>query len=115
MFGQLGQIAQLMRNAGAIKEGLKDMQARMAAARFVGEAGGGQVRATVDGKGEIQSIKIDPALVQGGDVELLEDLICGSVRDAVRLSREGAQKEMEALTGGVNLGSVMEMFGGGKP
>ncbi|MBW7904917.1 MAG: YbaB/EbfC family nucleoid-associated protein [Phycisphaerae bacterium] len=115
MFGNLGQLAQLLRNAGQIKDGLKDMQARMAAARFTGEAGGGQVRATVDGKGEIQSITIDPELVRAGDTELIEDLVCAGVREAVRLSREGAQKEVEALTGGVNLGSVMDMFGGGKP
>ncbi len=68
MFGNLGQLAQLLRNAGQIKDGLKDMQARMAAARFTGEAGGGQVRATVDGKGEIQSITIDPELVRAGDI-----------------------------------------------
>jgi DNA-binding YbaB/EbfC family protein len=112
MFGNLGQLTQLLRNAGQIKEGLRDLQTRLAAARYTGEAAGGQVRATVDGKGELHAVKIEPELIRSGDVELIEDLVCASVRDAVRLSRESVQKEMESLTGGVNLGSVMDMLGG---
>jgi len=109
--GNLGQIAGLLKNAGQIKENMKVMQERLKAARFVGEAGGGQVRATVDGRGEIVSMKIEPATIEDGDIEMLEDLICAAFRDAVAKSREGAQKEMETATGGMNLQGMMDMLG----
>jgi len=114
MFGNLGQLAGLLKNAGQIKQNMQGMQERLKAARYAGEAGGGQVSATVDGRGELVAIKLDPSVVKSGDVELLEDLICASVRDAVSKSREAAQKEMEAATGGMNLGGMMDMLGGGQ-
>jgi DNA-binding YbaB/EbfC family protein len=112
MLGNLGQLASLLKNAGQIKENMKEMQGRLAAARYASESGGGQVRATVDGKGELVEIKLDPATVQTGDTELLEDLICAAVRDAVSQSREAVQKEMQAATGGMDLSGMMgDMFG----
>ncbi len=113
MFGNLGQIAGLLKNFGAIKQNMEQMNARLQAARMVGEAGGGQVRATVDGRGELLSVKLEPALVQGGDVELIEDLVCAAVRDAVARSREALQKEMQAATGGLNLPGMGDLLGGG--
>ena len=112
MLGNLGQLASLLKNAGQIKENMRAMQERLQAARYVGEAGGGQVHATVDGRGELVRIKLEPATVAGGDAELLEDLICAAVRDATAKSREGVQKEMQAATGGMDLGNMMDMLGG---
>ncbi len=113
MFGNLGQLAGLLKNMGAIRQNMEAMNARLQAARLVGEAGGGQVRATVDGRGELVSVKIEPTLVQGGDVELLEDLVCAAVRDATARAREALQKEMQAATGGLNLPGMGDLLGGG--
>jgi DNA-binding YbaB/EbfC family protein len=114
MFGNLGQLASLMKNAGAIKQGMADLQERMKTARHTGEAGGGQVRATVDGRGELQNVKIEPALVQAGDVEMIEDLVCAAIRDANTRAREAAQQEMQSLTGGLGLPGLDQMLGGGQ-
>ena len=114
MLGNIGQLASLLKNAGQIKENMQGMQERLAAARYVGESGGGQVSATVDGKGELVQIKLEPATVEAGDIELLEDLICAAVRDAIVKSREAVQKEMQAATGGMDLGGMMDMLGGGQ-
>lgn len=114
MLGNLGQLAQILKNAGQIKQNMAQMNERMATARFTGEAGGGQVQATVDGKGEAVGVKIDPALITAGDVEMLEDLICAAMRDAVHRSREAMQKEMEAAMGGIDLGPMKSMLGGGE-
>ena len=111
MLGNLGQLASLLKNAGQLKENMKVLQERLAAARYIGEAGGGQVRATVDGRGELVEIKLDPATIERRDVELLEELICAAVRDAVSKSREAVQKEMEAATGGMNLQGMMDLLG----
>lgn len=111
MFGNIGQLAGLLRNAGQIQESIRQAHDRLAAARFVGEAGAGQVRATVDGRGELVSVKLETALVVGGDVELTEELIVAAVRDAVVRSREAAAREIETATGGLNLESIMKMLG----
>ncbi len=115
MFGNLGQIAQLLKNAGQIKQNVTAANERLAAARFTGESGGGQVRATVDGRGDLMNIKFDPALVQQNDLELMEDLTVAAVRDAVRVSREAAKKELESAMGGMSLGPMMDMLGAGRP
>lgn len=115
MFGNMGQLASLLKNAGQIKENMQAMQERLKEARYVGESGGGQVRTTVDGRGEIIEVKLDPETVQAGDIEMLEDLIRASVNQAVVASREGVQKEMQAATGGMDLGGMMgDMLGGPK-
>lgn len=113
MLGNLGQLASLMKNAGALKQGMQEMQERLAASRHTGESGGGQVQATVDGKGELISMKIEPQLVEGGDVEMLEDLCCAAVRDAIARSREAMQSEMSDLAG--NLGLPPDMLKGNLP
>jgi DNA-binding YbaB/EbfC family protein len=113
MFGNLGQIASLLKNSGKIQESMKQMQERLAAARFVGEAGGGQVQATVDGKGDLISIKIERNLVNSGDVELLEDLVTAAVRSAISISRTGMQSEIANVGGSLGfpaLGDMLEKF-----
>lgn len=113
MLGNFGQLASLLKNAGQMKQNLEEMNQRLEAARFVGEAGGGQVSATVNGRGEPLNIKIEPTLVKGGDVELLEDLVAAAVRDAISRSRESMAKEMQAITGGLsNLPGLGNLFGG---
>jgi len=100
MFDNLLQVAQLLKNAGQIRQNLSALNERLAAARFTAEAGGGQVRATVDGRGELVALKVDPRLATA-DVEMMEDLICAAVRESVRLSREAAQKELGSALGGI--------------
>jgi len=112
MLGNLGQLMNLMKNAGALKQTAQQMNERLQALRLTGQAGGGQVQATVDGRGELLGVRIDPALLKSGDVEMLEDLVCAAIRDAVTRSRETLQKEMQELTGGLNLPGMADLFGG---
>jgi nucleoid-associated protein EbfC len=112
MLGNLGQIMSLMKNAGQIKQAVQEIGERMKAARYTADAGGGQVKATVDGKGDLIAVKFEPALVQGGDVELIEDLTCAAIRAAVATSRQAAQAEIQNVTGGLNLPGLDGLFGG---
>lgn len=112
MFPQLGQLASLLKNAGKIKENMKQMQERLKAARYEGQAGGGQVRATVDGRCHLVSLHLDRAAVQIGDVEMLEDLVCAAVNDAAAQARAAAEQEMQGLTGGLDMQKMMDMLGG---
>ncbi len=112
MFGQLGQIAKLLGNAGKIKQDMERMQERLKAARFIGAAGGGQVQATCDGRAELVAIRIEPTLLAGGDTEMLEDLVVAAVAQAAAHAREGAKKEMESLAGELGLPGIGGMLGG---
>ncbi len=110
MFGQLGDIANLLKSAKEIQGKVAEMQAELANRRYEADAGGGMVRVTVDGKCTLVDIKIDPKALD--DVELLEDLVKGAVCAAVQKSQEAMKTEMAGLTGGLNLPGLSEMLGG---
>jgi nucleoid-associated protein EbfC len=69
----------------------------------VGAAGGGMVSVEADGKGQVRKVRIDPSLVTGGDVEMLEDLVAAAMTDAQQKAAAVSQEEMGKLTGGMNL------------
>ena len=110
MFGQLGNITGLLKSAREFQGKMAQMQAELAKRRYEADAGGGMVRATVDGKGTLLDIKIDPKAVD--DVELLEDLVKAAVSAAVNKSQDAMKSEMAALTGGLNVPGLTEMLGG---
>jgi DNA-binding protein YbaB len=86
------------------------LQESLAASRHEGFAGGDLVRAIVDGKGVLVDIKISPKAAS--DVELLEDMVKAAVGAASTKSAEAMKQEMAAMTGGLDLSSFSQMFGG---
>ncbi len=99
-----------MTNLGKMMKQAQEMQAKMAAMQaelesveIVGAAGGGLVTATLTGKGELRRLKIDPALVDPSEVEVLEDLVIAAVNDARHKVEAYAAEEMKKLTGGLQL------------
>ena len=100
-----------MKSAKELQGNLAKLEAELASRRYEGEAGGGMVRATVDGKGVLVDIRIDPQALN--DRELLEDLIKAAVCAATSKSREAIKGEMASLTGGLNIPGLTEMLGGG--
>ena len=72
-----------------------------------GTAGGGVVRAEVNGHRALRSVKIDPSAVDPDDVELLEDMIVAAVQDAMDKAARIAEDKMSALTGGLKIPGLM--------
>lgn len=70
---------------------------------FSAGAGGGAVEVTINGKHEVQSIKLKPEVVDPEDVEMLEDFLTIAFNEAVRKSNETMEREMGAITGGMNI------------
>ena len=71
-----------------------------------GETGGGLVRCVANGKGDVISIRIDPAVVSGSEPvnwTMVEDLVAGAVNVALERARELAQSELAKATGGLPL------------
>jgi DNA-binding YbaB/EbfC family protein len=86
-------------------------QAELAESKVDATVGGGVVRATVSGDGELLAIKIDPSVVDPGDIETLEDLVVAGVVEAMRQARELQAEKLGAATGGIDIGSVLGGFG----
>ncbi len=109
MFGKIGDLAGMLKQAKEMQAQLKQVQAELATRRHDGEAGAGLVRATVNGRCELVDIKIDPKAVE--DVELLEDLVKSSVAAATQKAQEEAAQEMQKLTGGIDLSALGNLLG----
>lgn len=111
MFGGLGNLAGMLKQAKSLQENLQKMQEELAARSYEGEAGAGMVRAEVNGKMELTRVKIDSKAA--GDVELLEDLVVAAVAAASRKAQDAAKEEMAKLTGGLSLPGLTDLLGQG--
>ena len=93
----------LMRQAQKMQEDMKSKQAELEAAEYTGSAAGEMVTVKMNGKHEVLSISIKPEAVDPDDIEMLEDLVAAAVNAAVRSVDETTEKEMGAITGGLNI------------
>ena len=84
-----------------MQQQLMAAQQELTTVEVEGSAGGGLVRATMTGSGELVSVTIDPKAVDPDDVETLQDLVVAAVRDAARAAADAAQEKMGPLTGGL--------------
>ena len=92
---------QLMKQAQKMQQQMMAAQEELASAEVEGSAGGGMVKATVSGAGDLLSLTIDPSIVDPEDVETLTDLVVAAVRDANRAAQELAAEKMGPLAGGL--------------
>lgn len=97
----------MMKQAQRMKAELERIQEEAAEKRVEGSAGGGMVTVTADGRGEIVAVRIDPEVAQGGDLEMLQDLIVAATNEAMRRARELLSTEMGRMTGGLSLPGLM--------
>ncbi len=96
-------IAKMMKEAQRMQARMAETQNELAARTVEATAGGGKIKVTATGAGDIVSIKIDPQVVDPQDVEFLEDLVLTGVRQALEDAREMAGAEMGKLTGGLKI------------
>jgi DNA-binding YbaB/EbfC family protein len=101
---------QLMKQAQQMQKQLMSAQAELAEMQVEGSAGGGLVRATMTGAGELTSVAIDPSVVDPDDVETLQDLVVAAVRDAARVAADLTQEKMGPLAGGLGGGLGLPGF-----
>ncbi|QIS17230.1 YbaB/EbfC family nucleoid-associated protein [Nocardia terpenica] len=96
----------LLAQAQQMQEAVMAAQAEIAAAEVEGEAGNGLVRVTIKATGEVQSMRIDPKVVDPSDIETLQDLVVGAVNDAMANAQELAAQKLGPLAGGMGGGSM---------
>ena len=102
-------LAGLMKQAQQMQEKMQEMQSKLESIDVEGVAGAGLVAVTLNGKGDLRRVKIDPKLADPADVEMLEDLIVAAHRDAKTKIEALTQDEMQKVTGGLQLPPGMKL------
>ena len=98
--GEGMNIQQMMKQAAKMQD---QVQKQAAQARAEGTAGGGAVTIVINGLKQVQSLKIDPEVVNKDDVEILQDMIIAAFVDAQKKVDEDMKKQMGGLLGGMGL------------
>ena len=96
-------IGDLLRQAQTMQSKMAEIQEQLGKKTVEGSSGGGMVRAVCTGKQEILSITIEKDVVDPEDVDMLQDLVTAAVNNALRLSRELAERELSSLAGGMKI------------
>ena len=100
----------MMKQAKQLQEKMQDMQASVEAISETGTSGAGLVSVTLNGKGMLSAVRIDPSLMKDGEGEILEDLIVAAHADAKSKIEATLQTKMQELTGGLQLPPGMKLF-----
>lgn len=95
------QLMQAMMQMQEMQRRMEETQATFGELLMTEEAGGGMVRATANGHGEITKLVIDPSLLQEGEKETLEDLIITVVNRATLAAKEAAAQQLKSATDGL--------------
>ena len=93
----------MMKQAQQMQKQMVKMQEEIESARGEYTAGGGVVKVVVTGKMTVESIEIDPDVLDGEDVEMLQDLILSAINGGLSKAQEMAASKMGAITGGLNI------------
>jgi DNA-binding YbaB/EbfC family protein len=93
----------LMQQAQQMQAGMQKTQEELAGKNVEASVAGGKVTVVANGAGDVQSIKIDPSVVDPNDVEFLQEIILQGVQEATTKGKEMAAAEMSKLTGGLGI------------
>jgi hypothetical protein len=96
-----GNMQEIMQQAQQMQQQLMAAQQELAEAEVNGTSGGGLVKATVSGAGELKNLTIDPKAVDPDDTETLADLVVAAVRDANAAAQKLTEEKMGPVTGGL--------------
>jgi hypothetical protein len=96
-------LGQMMKQVQEMQEKMQSMQAQMEDLIVKGSSGAGMIIVTLNGKGVVREVKIDPSIVDPNDVGLLEDLVAAAVNDARSKVDGKVAEKMQEVSGGITL------------
>ena len=105
MPGGMNQAA-MIKQAQKMQQDMIRMQEEMENKTYTAAAGGGMVKATVNGKHQLMALEIKEEAVDPDDVEMLQDMVIAAVNEAIREADTDSANNMSRLTGGLNLGGL---------
>ena len=97
----------IMKQAKKLQEKMANLQKELETRTVETTSGGGMVSVVVNGKYEIQSLKIDKEVANPDDLDMLQDLIIAAVNEGIRKAQEMTSQEMGKLTGGLSIPGLM--------
>lgn len=103
-----GGLGNLMKQAQKMQADMAKAQEELANIEITGQSGGGLVSIVMTGKHEVRRVSIDDSLV-GEDKDMLEDLVCAAINDAVHKIDSTSKEKMSGLTAGMNLPGGMKL------
>ena len=101
----------IMRQAQQMQAKMTEMHAELENMEVEGTSGGGMVKITLSGKGEMRGCSIDPSLINPDDAEVLEDLVLAAHNDANKKVKAEMAERMKAITGGLPIPPGLNPFG----
>ena len=101
-----GDMQQVLRQAQKMQQDVLAAQEQLKSETVQASAGGGMVTVTVSGDMQVRAVKIDPAAVDGEDVEMLADMVLAATNEALRAAQELAASRMGGATAGLDLGAL---------
>lgn len=103
MFGNMGELLKMQKQ-------MKDIQKKIKKAEHTGQAEGGLVKAVVSGEFTLVKLSIDESFAKSSDNKKIEKAVTAAVNDAVSQGKTFAANEMKALTGGLNIPGLSDLF-----
>jgi DNA-binding YbaB/EbfC family protein len=100
----------MMKQVGEMQARVQQMQDELAGTEIDGQSGGGLVKVTLTGKGDLKKVRIDPSLVKPEEAEILEDLIVAAAADAKGRLDVLLQAKMQEMAGGLPLPPGLKLF-----
>src|SRR5688500_14590645 len=108
MFQEMSKLASLLRSAGELRRKMESIADELRTRRVTGAAGGGMVEVEANGLGEIIKVKIEPALVERGEREMIEDLLPAAINQAVAKAKELHMSLTKSATEGLSFPGLDE-------
>lgn len=103
-------LMKMMKQAQEIQGRMQKMQEDLQSLEVSGQSGAGMVKVTLNGKGEMRGVRIDPSLMKPGENEMLEDLLIAAFQDARTKVDAEMQAKMQEITGGLPLPPGLKLF-----
>lgn len=97
------ELGKLMEQAQAVQAKLASLQQELALRRFEGAAGGGMVTAVVTGALRVHEVRIEPSLLEQGDLEMLQDLTAAALNAALAYAQSTVQAELQRASAALQL------------
>ncbi len=103
-------IMSMMKQAQELQTKMAEFQAELETMQIEGVSGGGLVKVTLNGKGAMARLKIDPSLMKPDEAEIVEDLITAAHNDAKQKAEQAMAEKVQSLTGGLPLPPGLKLF-----
>ncbi|MCQ2752303.1 MAG: YbaB/EbfC family nucleoid-associated protein [Coriobacteriales bacterium] len=98
---------QMMKQARKMQKQMEEIQEQLKEQTVSASAGGGAVKAVASCDGKLESVTIDPDIVDLDDLDMLQDLILAASNEALRQAHEISDEKMNSVTGGMNIPGLL--------